>query len=134
LAYTARHGVAATPYPAGASFGGAAGGVDALRAKPWVAAQPLLVLLVAASVAGAQGLSGEIVERKTTKAEIRAFYGPPDYSNEQGDLIYDASSLKPPLPACVRGRVRSTRQFMIIFEFEDSGILVRCSTTGWPPP
>jgi hypothetical protein len=102
--------------------------------KPWDAAQPFLVLLVAASVAGAQGLSGEIVEGKTTKAEIRAFYGAPDYWNEQDDLIYDASSLKRPLPACARGAARSTRQFLIIFEFEDSGVLARCWTTGWPPP
>ena len=122
---------------------GTSGGVDAVEnlgdpvvmwRSPWVAAQPLLVLLVAASVAGAQGLSGEILEGKTAKAEIRAFYGPPDHWNEQGDLIYDASSLKPPLPLCLRGRVRSTRQLVIIFEFEDSGILRRCWTTGWPPP
>ena len=119
--------------------GGAAGGVGGAENRgdpvvmwlsPWVAAQTLLVLLVAASAAGAQERPVEIVEGKTTKAEIRALYGPSDYWNEGVNLIYDASELKLPLPACLRGRGRSVDQLMIIFEFDDSGILVRCLTTG----
>jgi len=68
-----------------------------------VTAWALLVLSLVASSVGAQERSPEIVDGKTTKAEIRALYGPPDYWNEQGDLIYDASELKPPLPARLRG-------------------------------
>lgn len=97
-----------------------------------VTAWALLVLSLVASSAGAQERSLEIVEGKTTNAEIRAFYGPPDYWNEHGDLIYHASELKPPLPAGLR--TRSLHQVMVIFELDDRGILLRYLTTGWPSP
>ena len=60
-----------------------------MRRNPLVAVRALLVLCLVASSVGAQERSGEIVEGKTTKAEILARYGPPAYENDR-DLIYYA--------------------------------------------
>jgi hypothetical protein len=102
-----------------------------MRLNPLVAVRALLVLFLAASSVGAQERSGEIVEGKTTKAEILARYGPPAYENER-ELTYYAHELSPPYPAWLRELVRSRPQSMVIFRIDQRGIFVGHSSIGWP--
>jgi hypothetical protein len=113
--------------PAGANA------ASALRLKPLVAGWVLLVLFLVASFVGAQERSVEIVEGKTTKAEILKLYGPPAYENER-ELIYYSHELNPPYPAWLRELVRSSPRIMVIFSFDERGVFVGHSSTLWPSP
>jgi hypothetical protein len=95
-------------------------------------ASALFVLSLAASCA--QEPSLKIVEGKTTKHEIRAFFGPPDDVNDKGGLIYEGSRLTPAQRVPLRWGGSSQPQTLVIFEFEDSGILRGYSMIGWPSP
>jgi hypothetical protein len=101
--------------------------------EPLVAVWALLVLFLVVSFVGAQERSVEIVEGKTTKAEIRALYGPPAYENER-ELIYYSSELSPPYPAWLRELLRYRPQSIVIFRFDERGVFMGHSFTGWPSP
>lgn len=103
-----------------------------MRLEPLVAVWALLVLFLVASFVGAQERS-VIVEGKTTKAEILALYGPPAYENER-ELIYYSYELGPPYPAWLRELLRSRPQSMVIFRFDERGVFMGHSSTGWPSP
>jgi hypothetical protein len=65
-----------------------------MRLEPLVAVWALLVLFLVAAFVGAQERSVEIVEGKTTKAEILGLYAPPAYGNGRA-LIYYSHELSP---------------------------------------
>jgi hypothetical protein len=104
-----------------------------MRIKPLVVVWALLVLFLVAAFVGAQERSVEILEGKTTKVEILGLYGPPAYGNER-ELIYYSHELSPPYPAWLRESVRSSRQRMVIFRFDERGVFIGHASTGWPAP
>src|SRR5262245_31181001 len=96
-----------------------------------VTASTLLILSLVAASVGAQEPSLKIVEGKTTKDEIRAFFGSPYEVSDKGNLIYESSRLTPAQKVPLR---RARPQTFVIFEFDDNGILRRYLIAGPPPP
>ncbi len=80
----------------------------------------------------------EIVPGKTTKEEILALFGEPDYRSTQGSgneaLSYYMHSLGPPYPMWLRDASLRNRNGMLIFLMDQRGLFVRYSVTSQPPP
>jgi hypothetical protein len=80
----------------------------------------------------------EIVPGKTTKQEILAFFGQPDYGSIQGSegekLIYYVHSLGPPYPMWFRDPSLRDRNGMLLFLVDQRGLFVRYSVTTQPSP
>jgi hypothetical protein len=104
------------------------------------------VLLAAPLVGGAQQATRppaedqyvEIVPGKTTKQEIVAFFGQPDYGTIQGsegeELIYYIRSLGPPYPMWFRNPSLRNRNGMLLFLVDQRGLFVSYSVTSQPSP
>ena len=91
------------------------------------------VLVVAAAVlVDAQARTVEIVVGKTTKAEIVWAYGTPEYMSDRS-YSYSLRNIGRPYPAGLK--VPETgRELMVVFEFDEHGVLEAYSFTGMPPP
>jgi hypothetical protein len=80
----------------------------------------------------------EIVPGKTTKQEILALFGEPDYRSTQGsgdeELIYYMHSLGPPYPMWFRHASLRNRNGMLLFLVDQRGLFVRYSVTSQPSP
>src|SRR6266545_3803463 len=80
----------------------------------------------------------EIVPGKTTKEEILALFGEPDYRSTQGSgneaLSYYMHSLGPPYPMWLCDASLRNRNGMLIFLMDRRGLFVRYSVTSQPPP
>jgi hypothetical protein len=97
-----------------------------------VAVPGLLVLVLVASSVRAQDPTEDLIVGKSTKAEVRACFGSPDYETERYWSYYAHLIGPPPYPAWLR-EVRHLQR-MVVFEFNDRGVFLRRSYTGWPSP
>jgi hypothetical protein len=80
----------------------------------------------------------EIVPGKTTKQDILALFGEPDYRSTHGsgneELIYYIRSLGPPYPMWFRDASLRDRAAMLVFWVDQRGLFVRYSVTSQPSP
>jgi hypothetical protein len=86
----------------------------------------------------AEGEYVEIVPERTTKKEILALFGGPDYrwTHENGneELIYYIQSLGPPYPTWFRDRSLRDRSGMLVFRVDQRGIFIGYHLTSPPTP
>ena len=123
--------------------GGATGGVGGAKNRQHrvimglnrqVAVPGLLVLFLVASSVRAQAAADDFVVGKSTKADVLARFGPPAFGGERYWAYYAHEMGPPPYPTWLREFRESQRQQMVVFEFDDRGVFLGRSYTGWPPP
>ncbi len=105
-----------------------------IRPNRLVSVPALLVLCLVASSAGAQDRTGDFVVGTSTKADILARFGPAAYETERSLSYYAHEMGPPPLPAWLRALLGTRPQSMVSFEFDERGVYLRRSYTGWPSP
>jgi hypothetical protein len=103
-----------------------------MRLNRMVAVPGFLVLVLAPSSVRAQDPTEDFIVGKSTKAEVRARFGAPAYETERYWSYYAHEMGPPPYPAWLR-EVRHLQR-MVVFEFDDRGVLLRRSYAGWPSP
>ena len=90
-----------------------------------------LVFVSLLLVSSARGEDGDFIPGKSTMAEVQARFGTPSFENTRS-LAYYAREMRAPYPAWLQ-ELRS-RDLMVVFEFDESGLFVRRFSTHKPSP
>jgi hypothetical protein len=91
-----------------------------------------VLVVAAAALVDAQARTVEIVVGKTTKAEIAWAYGTPEGMSDRF-FSYTLSNIGPPYPIGLK-LPQGGRNLMVVFKFDERGVLEAYSFTSLPSP
>ena len=110
---------------------------DATQFNRLVAMLAVFVVLLLASSVGGQDRSADVVVGKSTKADILARFGRPREEGRTDRVLwYHATELGPPPypPSLEIFALRSNKNFMVLFKFDERGVLLEFYETTLPSP